>query len=289
MNVMTTHFSPARVDDRFKVEHAFGLSISLHLLFIFALTFYLHAQPNFKERKFREIRVEILKKPTVPVKPPPEKPKEQKPLAIKTSPISPQPRPILASQPIQAVAVAPKPDTFVSSAPTRLVATSLAGQTPTIKAVESRTAGALPNPNFGEVVRTAGLVQSAPSTYSLPPGQIAPRTMAAFAPEEEALSEKERGRILEAYVSSIREKIARAKTYPPEARRQGSQGKTLVTFILGRDGQVVNLNIVEPSGQGILDNAAMQAVKDASPYPPIPANLNQDSLSLKLPISFVLR
>lgn len=87
----------------------------------------------------------------------------------------------------------------------------------------------------------------------------------------------------------IRERIASAKTYPPAARQAGQEGRVLVAFILGKDGRILDLAVDRSSSHERLDQAAVQAVKNAGPYPPIPEKLGRDSISFKLPISFNLR
>ena len=83
--------------------------------------------------------------------------------------------------------------------------------------------------------------------------------------------------------------IANAKTYPSMARDKGKQGKALVSFKIGKDGEIIKLLIESSSGHKILDEAARMAVSNAEPFPPIPKKLNKQFAFLELPISFVLR
>ena len=95
--------------------------------------------------------------------------------------------------------------------------------------------------------------------------------------------------IEEGFASLIRGKIATAKIYPPASRRAGHEGKVLIAFTLSKAGQILELSIDRSSGHESLDQAAMQAIKTASPYPPIPEKLGRESIAFKLPISFNLR
>jgi periplasmic protein TonB len=91
------------------------------------------------------------------------------------------------------------------------------------------------------------------------------------------------------YTNSIQLKIAQAKTYPPLARERKQQGKAFLSFKLDKDGKILELSVENSSGHKILDQAAIKAIKEAAPFPTIPASLNKKYASLKIPISFILR
>jgi TonB family protein len=90
------------------------------------------------------------------------------------------------------------------------------------------------------------------------------------------------------YSSQIWRRIADAKFYPRTARKREMEGKPVVEFELRSDGQLMNYIIVRSSSNNILDKAAIDAVKNARPYPGIPKPLNLKSIRFKLPISFIL-
>ncbi len=90
------------------------------------------------------------------------------------------------------------------------------------------------------------------------------------------------------YSSQIWRRIADAKFYPRTARKREMEGKPVVEFELRNDGQLMNYFIVSSSSNKILDKAAIDAVKNASPYPRIPKPLKLKSIRFKLPISFIL-
>ena len=49
--------------------------------------------------------------------------------------------------------------------------------------------------------------------------------------------------------------------YPAAARRSRLQGRVVLYAVVGADGQVTRLDVEEPSGSPLLDNAALQCVK----------------------------
>jgi TonB family protein len=90
------------------------------------------------------------------------------------------------------------------------------------------------------------------------------------------------------FSTKIRNRIAQVKYYPRIARKRGFEGQPVVAFTLGNGGELLELFIEEPSPFKLLNEAALDAVKSASPYPPIPELLKINSMKFNLPISFIL-
>lgn len=65
----------------------------------------------------------------------------------------------------------------------------------------------------------------------------------------------------------IRDAIQRAIAYPATARRMGWEGKVVVAFQLLSDGSVRDVRVVQGSGHATLDRGAIDAVRNASPFP----------------------
>jgi TonB family protein len=102
------------------------------------------------------------------------------------------------------------------------------------------------------------------------------------------ISADQMGKIKLAFSSQVRTKIAQTKYYPRMARKRGFEGEPVVAFTLGNSGDLLEITINNPSKHKLLDEAALEAVKSASPYPPIPELLKLKTLRFKLPISFIL-
>ena len=99
---------------------------------------------------------------------------------------------------------------------------------------------------------------------------------------------KDLGYLRAGFSSDVRGKIAVAKYYPGLARKKGWEGKPVIEFQIGRNGELLDYSIAVSSSHEILDLAALDAVKKASPYPKIPKPLQTESIRFKLPISFKL-
>ena len=63
-------------------------------------------------------------------------------------------------------------------------------------------------------------------------------------------------------------------------------GITQIAFSVDRTGYVVGTRIVSSSGSATLDQAAVDIIKRANQFPPPPAELPGDQISISVPISF---
>lgn len=81
------------------------------------------------------------------------------------------------------------------------------------------------------------------------------------------------------YVEDWRAKVERIGNlnYPEMARREKIYGKLTLTVSIRSDGSVESIEISRPSGQRILDAAAIRIVKLASPYPPFPPDISRET------------
>ena len=90
------------------------------------------------------------------------------------------------------------------------------------------------------------------------------------------------------YMQHIKHKIQNVWIYPEEARQTGQQGRLLILFSIGKDGSLVKLKLLRSSGYPLLDKAALQAVKDAAPFPPLPERFGVDVLNIYATFEYVL-
>lgn len=78
-----------------------------------------------------------------------------------------------------------------------------------------------------------------------------------------------------AYAAYMRAWVARVErignlNYPAEARNQALTGNLVLTVAVRRDGSIERIDIIQPSGQRVLDEAAMRIVRLAAPFAPLP-------------------
>jgi TonB family protein len=87
------------------------------------------------------------------------------------------------------------------------------------------------------------------------------------------------------YFELIREKIRRNWGYPREAADRGMEGQLLIEFHIAKNGQLEYIELRRTSGVGILDHYALNAIRLAQPFPPVPDALAKNVL----PISGLFR
>ena len=90
------------------------------------------------------------------------------------------------------------------------------------------------------------------------------------------------------YFASIKRKIELLWSYPREAVRMGMEGKLVVKFVIGKDGSLKELKLLKSSGYKILDDEAINAIKDAAPFNPIPERLGVDHLTIIATFHYIL-
>jgi len=87
------------------------------------------------------------------------------------------------------------------------------------------------------------------------------------------------------YPGRVQAKLQRALRYPSAAR--GATGEVQVQFVVAANGSVSGVRIVGSSGNPILDDAAINTVNRAAPFPEIPADAGRSSWTFTLPLGIV--
>jgi protein TonB len=99
-----------------------------------------------------------------------------------------------------------------------------------------------------------------------------------------------RADFLAGYAGIIRERIDRRKDYPYQARRQEQEGTVEVRFALSRNGRLLCDPVAEKKCRHPrLNAAALEAVRNAQPYPAFPPEIPDAELSFVIAISFSLK
>jgi protein TonB len=88
------------------------------------------------------------------------------------------------------------------------------------------------------------------------------------------------------YPGKVYAKLRRSLRYPSEARRQRIRGEAHVRFTVSRSGGVGSVRLARSSGSPILDNAALDTVRRAAPFPAIPPEAGRSSWSFTVPLAF---
>jgi pilus assembly protein CpaC len=88
------------------------------------------------------------------------------------------------------------------------------------------------------------------------------------------------------YATHVQQQLSQGMGYPDSQRAPGTSGRVKVRLHLGRDGRLLDAEVLEPSGIDVFDAEALDAAKRQAPYTPIPESLGRDELWLDVPIIF---
>jgi len=82
------------------------------------------------------------------------------------------------------------------------------------------------------------------------------------------------------YLSHLRQRIYNAWIYPEFAKRNKVEGEITLCFTLDSEGGLIDVKILNSSGQAILDQASISAIDTAGPFNPLPERLNLSKLNV---------
>lgn len=100
--------------------------------------------------------------------------------------------------------------------------------------------------------------------------EIAGKGAAARAGKDDAITFDTRDYRYAGYMHKLRDKIQSIWVYPPSAVAEGKYGDLKIRFTIKKDGRLGKVELVRTSGYRLLDNAALEALKDGEPYWPLP-------------------
>ena len=90
------------------------------------------------------------------------------------------------------------------------------------------------------------------------------------------------------YFDMLRLKIESCKRYPRSARVRRIEGRVTLRFAVATDGSLSSLEIVKHARHTSLDKAALNAVRDAVPFPAVPEGMFKGPLPMEITIVFEL-
>jgi len=184
----------------------------------------------------------------------------------------PRPDPGVAPQPVQESTPLPHPAT-----PTRMVTTrsrsdfSVASDTARTEVDQQHA-----TPTAAELKRQQAIAQLAAELRRK-------KVDYAKRPKVKYLTASTREYAYAAYMRGWSDRVERVGNlnYPEEARRRGLHGNVLLTVVLNLDGSIKSIDVIQSSGQPVLDAAAERIVRLAAPFPPAPrAGEHVDELNI---------
>jgi protein TonB len=191
---------------------------------------------------------------------PPEPVKQQEVVEEQIAPTPPQEKPEVVASPEQKVEMKP--------------ATEPAKPVPDAK----------PTPVKPKIVRPEAKKpnDSPPAPRTSAPPRVERQAQAASAASAGATASA-----IASYNQRVRAHLMRFHQYPSAAN--GQRGVARLSFTLSRSGQVSGSRLGGSSGVAALDAQAMAMIRQASPFPAIPSEVPQGSMSFSIPVEFTVR
>lgn len=87
-----------------------------------------------------------------------------------------------------------------------------------------------------------------------------------------------------AYLESWRRKVEEIGNlhYPEQAKRHGVYGNVKLKVAIDKEGQLVDVRILESSGKEVLDQAALQIIRLSAPFEPMPESIRETTDVLEI-------
>jgi len=82
-------------------------------------------------------------------------------------------------------------------------------------------------------------------------------------------------------------RIEALKQYPIDARLKHAEGRVVVRIVIQEDGQILSATIAKSSGHDILDQAALETIRKASPIM-LTQPLEKSQITIQVPLSYQL-
>lgn len=93
--------------------------------------------------------------------------------------------------------------------------------------------------------------------------------------------------VLSVYKAELRAMIDKNKYYPAISKRLGQTGTVVVAFTLLEDGHIIDVKIDKPSRYDRLNDSALEAVKKVERFRPIPKEVGESKMAIKVPVKFI--
>jgi len=120
------------------------------------------------------------------------------------------------------------------------------------------------------------------------PRQVATLQQESVAAQRESSGLEKKGGATTAhtvYLGTLRSHLEKNKVNP----RTEIIGTTVVHFTVVANGEITSRRIQKSSGFKVLDDAALASIEKASPFPPIPKDVNRNQLEISVPFKFTVR
>ncbi|MBF0263512.1 MAG: TonB family protein, partial [Magnetococcales bacterium] len=89
------------------------------------------------------------------------------------------------------------------------------------------------------------------------------------------------------YFTRLKERIEQGWSYPAAAKREQLSGTLVMRFTIQRSGAITDIRIERPSGEAMLDEAALRAVRQLHPFLPLPEDWDLERLHVQSVFEYI--
>jgi protein TonB len=129
------------------------------------------------------------------------------------------------------------------------------------------------------------MLQNSPTTAATQ--QVPSPHLAQHQVHEDSSIGQSKANALEIYKAELRAMIDSNKYYPVISKRLGQTGTVVVAFTLLEDGNIIDVRIDRPSRFDRLNSSALDAVMKVERFKPLPKELGEARMDVKVPVTFV--
>jgi periplasmic protein TonB len=128
-----------------------------------------------------------------------------------------------------------------------------------------------------------------PAPTTAAPQVVPEQTASVPAAPMQALPKRDDSKGLQRWGGQISASIKRNLRFPETSRARREQGVAQVSFVLDRQGRVLESRVVRSAGTTALDQEALAVLQRAQPFPPPPPDTPGERLPLTVPIIFEVK
>lgn len=196
---------------------------------------------------------------------------------------SPKPKPAaMPARPKPTPAPPPKQSQPVRSTPLPPDVTA----TPSVEPTPFLAAGASSRP-ASSASPTPGTIHPPMSSVMTPVASVTPSSSGSLPDAEPTVVTLDEERLTQ-YAQKIAANIQRVLKYPAQARRKSWEGTVVMTLHLRPNGQLEQVDVITQTPYQMLNEAALQALTNAQPFPPIDSVPMGQRIIVTIPIEFRL-
>lgn len=204
-----------------------------------------------------------------------------------------KPKPTTKSTPKPKVVTAPVVDNIKISKPALVAASAATAAAASVKVAAAPVAAAVPKASKAKPavakVTSADRDKLALVEKILSLDSVESAPSASQEAEDLVLKAQEQDALMRLYKSMMIKGVLRNTVYPSYAMKKRYQGTVVLEVTVERSGNIISVSEKETSRYKLLNDSAKKAVKKVESFPPIPAALEGETISVDVPFKFILR